>query len=79
MTGWVGWVFLGCGVFTLLQVWWYEPRGMARTRARVARRGDPSKFDTFLASRRYRRGRWARLVAGVVLTILGLVVLSGGA
>lgn len=40
-----GWAFFGCGVLALLQVSWYEPRGMARTRVRVARHGDPRKVD----------------------------------
>lgn len=74
-----GWEFLGVGVLALLQVWWYEPRGMARTRARAAQRGDPSKFDAFLRSRGYRLSRWARLVAGVLVVVLGLWLLSGGA
>jgi hypothetical protein len=74
-----GCVLLGAGALTLVQVLWYEPFGMARTRTRVALHGDPSRFDTFLASRWYRRSRWARQVAGAVLTVLGLVVLIGGA
>jgi hypothetical protein len=74
-----GWAFVGCGVLTLLQVWWYEPRGMARTRVRVARHGDPRKFDAFLASRWYRLSRWGRAVAGVLAAGLGLWILSGGA
>jgi len=72
-----GWVALGAGLLTLFQVWWYEPRGMARTRARVSRRGDPRKFDAFLGSRWYRRSRWVRVGAGVVAIVLGMLIMSG--
>lgn len=73
-----GWVPLGARVLTLFQAWWYEPRGMARTRARVAQRGDPHKFEAFVGSRWYRLSRWVRLGAGALLTLLGLLLLIGG-
>lgn len=75
--GMTGWVLLGAGVLTLFQVLWYQPRGMARTRARVAQRGDPRKFDAFLGSRWYRLSRWIAAGAGVVAVVLGALIMSG--
>lgn len=72
-----GWIALGAGLLTLFQVWWYEPRGMVRTRVRISQRGDPSKFDTFLASKWYRRSRRARVGAGVAAIVLGVLLIGG--
>lgn len=68
---------LGCGALTLVQTWWYEPRSMARVRARVAQRGDSSKFDAYLGSRRYRVFRWIGLAGGAIMAVIGVMVLSG--
>lgn len=73
----MGWLLLGVGVLTLLQVLWYESRGLARTRARVVQRGDPRRFDAFLGSRWYRLSRWARAGAGLVLVVLGAMIVGG--
>jgi hypothetical protein len=71
-----GWVMLGVGVMVLLQELWWQPRCMAKVRDRVARRGDPSKFDAYLGSRRYRLFRWWGLAGGAAF-VVGVIVLSG--
>jgi uncharacterized membrane protein YphA (DoxX/SURF4 family) len=73
----IGWVLLVVGVAVLVQELWWQPRGMAKVRAGVARRGDPSKFDRYLRSRLYRWGRWWALGCGAFLVLGGLLLVSG--
>jgi uncharacterized membrane protein YphA (DoxX/SURF4 family) len=73
----IGWVLLMAGVAMLVQEMWWQPRGMAKVRDRVVRRGDPSKFDRYLASRSYRWGRWWALGGGAALVVGGFLLISG--
>jgi uncharacterized membrane protein YphA (DoxX/SURF4 family) len=73
----IGWVLLVAGVAVLVQEVWWQPRSMAKVRDRVARRGDPSKFERYLGSRVYRWGRWWALGGGAVLVVCGLLLVSG--
>lgn len=72
-----GWVILGAGLLTLLQEQWYLPHSMAKVRDRVAQRGDAQKFDAFLTSRKYQLFQLGGLVAGAVMVILGVSIVSG--
>ena len=72
-------MWLALGVVVLVETAWYEPRSMAKVRARVAQRGDPRKFDAYLTSRRRRMFRWLGFAAGAVFLFLGVLVLSGAA
>ncbi len=73
----IGWVLVGVGVLTLGHELWWHPRNMAKAREKVAQRGDPSRFDAFLGSRRQRLLRWSGLAMGAGLIVIGLVVLGG--
>lgn len=72
----IGWVLVAIGVLTLGQELWWHPRNMAKAREKVARSHDPSRFDMFLGSRRHRLLRWAGLVMGAGMVIVGLIVLA---
>lgn len=73
----IGWILVGIGVLTLAQEVWQHPRNMAKAREKVARRGDPSRFDAFLGSRWHRLSRWSGLAMGAAMVAIGLLV-SGG-
>jgi hypothetical protein len=68
---------LACGIFLLLQGLWWQPRSMAKVRARTVERDSSEKFDAFLASRGYRWSHWAGLVGGGVLIVVGVLPLAG--
>jgi uncharacterized membrane protein YphA (DoxX/SURF4 family) len=72
-----GWVLLLAGVVVLAHQLRWQPRSMAKVRDRVARRGDPSKFDQYLGSRSYRWGRWWAIGGGAVLIVGGLLLVGG--
>jgi hypothetical protein len=72
-----GWILVGIGVLALAQELWWHPRNMGKVREKAARRGDPSRFDVFLGSRRHKRLRWSGLVMGAAMVVVGLLVVSG--
>jgi hypothetical protein len=72
----IGWVLVGIGVLALAQELWGRPRNMAKVRGKVSRRGDPSRFDAFLGSRRHKRLRWSGLAMGTGMVVVGIMVVS---
>jgi hypothetical protein len=73
----VGWVLVGIGILALAQELWRQPRNMAKAREKVAQGGDPSRFDAFLSSRRYKGLQWSGLALGAGMVVVGILVLSG--
>lgn len=73
----IGWVLVGIGALAVAHELWWHPRNMAKVRAKVSRRGDPNRSDTFLVSRRHKQLRWSGLVMGAGMVVVGIVVVSG--
>jgi hypothetical protein len=73
----VGWVLIGIGGLALAQELWGSPRNMAKARANVSRRGDPTGFDAFLGSRRYKLLRRSGFSLGAGMIVIGVLVVSG--
>jgi hypothetical protein len=73
----VGWILIGIGVLVLAQELWWHPRNMAKARKKVAERGDPSRFDAFLTSRRHKLLRWSGLAMGAGMILVGVLVEVG--
>lgn len=72
-----GWVILGAGLLTFLQEWLYLPHSMEKVRDSMVQRGDTRKFDAFLASRKYQFFRLGGLIAGTIMVIFGVLILTG--
>lgn len=73
----MGWALLCIGIVVLVQEFWRYPRSMAKVREKMARGGDPRKFDAFLGSGRHRLLQWFGLAMGVGMIAVGLLALGG--
>lgn len=73
----IGWILVGIGALALGHEIWWHPRNMAKAREKVAQRGDSTRFEAFLGSRRHKILRYVGLTMGTGMVVVGLLVLAG--